>query len=109
MFSFPPKSARHVAEFVGVFGESLPPSGWEKLIAEIDHWPTPVDRFADQVMGFLDNMPDATKCEGGSLASIMGYKRGQCENKSFICDLDTEMWLCQDCWNEYQSGNWRSE
>lgn len=108
VIAFPPKASRHVAEFVGAFAPALPPQGWQELIAEVGNWPTPVDHFADKVMSFLDNMPDATTCEGGLLASIMGYSRKACENKSFICDLDSEMWLCKDCWSEYQRGNWRS-
>jgi hypothetical protein len=108
VLQFPPKASRHVAEFVGCFAPSLPPDGWDKVMAEIDNWPTPIDRFADMVTGFLENMPDATSCEGGLLASIMGYSRQACENKAFICDLDSEMWLCKDCWNEYQQGDWRS-
>ena len=109
VLQFPPKASRHVAEFVGCFGDSLPPDGWVDVMKEIENWPTPMDRFADLTIGFLDNMPDATTCEGGLLASIMGYSRKACENKAFICDLDSEMWLCKECWSEYQRGNWRSE
>jgi len=108
VLQFPPKAARHLLDFEKCWTPSVPPDGWKETMAEIENWPTPMDRFADMVTSFLDNMPDATFCEGGLLASIMGYKRGQCENKAVICDLESEMWLCRDCWNEYQRGNWRS-
>lgn len=64
-----------------------------------------IDEFTQQ---FLDNMPDLTRCEGWLLASIMGYSRKPCEGKPVICDSESEMWMCRDCWNEYQRGNWRS-
>jgi len=104
-----PELARKFAdEFVGLFAPALPPSGFEELVSEISSsWPTPMDRFADTVMAFLDNMPDQTTCDGGLLASVLGYSRQKCENKAFVCDLESEMWLCRDCWNEYQRGNWR--
>jgi len=96
--------ARCTAEFVSCFEPAYPPQGWQKLMNEIEKWPTPMDRFADTVLGFLENMPDMTKCESHIVSGLNGWSRPQCDNRPTVCDLDSEFEFCAECWRRFQRG-----
>ena len=103
-----PELARHYAnEFAGVFAPALPPHGFEELVAEMRGWPTPIDRFASVVTGFLDNMPSLLTCEGAVLAGMGGYNMSPCQNRVDLSQLETELELCRDCFNRAERGDWR--
>jgi len=101
--NFPPQAARHVFEFAGVFAPALPPSGAIELMAEIDEWPIP-NRFADSVMGFLDNMPFFAHCEAHIIAGFNGWSIPPCDNRATVGDPDAVADFCAGCWEKFKRG-----
>jgi len=103
--NFPPQAARHVHEFVGAFAPALPPDGWERLVSEIQNWPTPIDRFADEdIQKFLDAMPFFARCEAHIIAGFNGWSIPECDNRAVVGDPDAVADFCAECWKKFKRG-----
>ena len=64
-----------------------------------------LDNFTENVLHFLDEMPDVTTCESALAAAFNGWHRAPCRNKPVVCDLYAEFWMCRDCWEKYLRGD----
>ena len=80
------------------------------LVLSTDIAHSAMDRFADTVQKFLDEMPlYSSSCESHILAGFMGYRIPRCKRLAVVGELETEFDLCWECYRKYQHGDWNPE
>jgi len=65
---------------------------------------TPIDRFADMIVKFLDEMPDVTGCDAHRAAAADGLKLTPCDDFAVVGDRETEMQFCAYHWRKNIAG-----
>ena len=90
----------HQQDIRNAQSNSFPPSGPLNLPAH------PIDRFTDNFIKFLDNMPSRTLCESAVAADLHGFHIPPCSSVPTVCDLDSELEFCWPCYRMYRRGDW---